>query len=170
MVQLHYFKPMNCSDYEFDVFAESADFERSIRERDTNLFRKVHTAMQPSSVFRSVTIMLLSLVFRAGASIRIFLDAVDVSLLCGTVGSFPANRVTDWRKTSGLTACFFSNPFGKIFCSLAIVTISQPSSEQSTAFSAFIGFRYFVIQVLITNQGLFLPFVIFSKSSRVCFA
>ena len=35
--------------------------------------------------------------------------------------------------------------------------------------STVIGFRYIVIELLITNQVLFLLFVIFSNSGRVCF-
>ena len=46
---------------------------------------------------------------------------------------------------------------------------SETRIRSETVFSAFMGFRYFVIQLLITCQVLFLLFVILATYGRVCF-
>ena len=52
----------------------------------------------------------------------------------------------------------------------ATVTFSQPSTEQFTVFSAFMGYPYFVIQFLVPNRVFFLFFhvVDFDRLCLVC--
>ena len=63
-----------------------------------------------------------------------------------------------------------SNPFGSNFWQPKHCTyFTSFFRAVHPLFSAFIGFRYFAIELLITNQVLLL-FVILSSSGRVCFA
>ena len=147
-------------------------------------FTMSHTAKQSSSVISPMTIMLFSLFFWASASMWILLTAVGVSSVCGTVASFFRNlgkRLT-WnfwlvRSAQGVVFCstisaiewFSQTLLGVIWQSRKCKYFTTFLRAVHPVFSAFIGFRYFVIHLLITNEVLFLLFVILSSSGRVCF-
>ena len=82
------FSSVNPDFYVFIVFAESSDFDRSISDCDTNLFRNfthchVIVFSNKTSDNNAIVFIFPSLSFNAN-----ILTTVGVSSFCGTVGSF----------------------------------------------------------------------------------